>query len=549
MRTINDAADEPAGRRRARRPRGSEQYPWLTRLSEHRSQITPVVISLVVCITGTVIGLRGPQWFGDSNASVQRPPRLAAEGPATPPARICGNASVLGGGPASRPRGAVRVPAGDDTGVNLSRPHTTYWFAPGVHTLSNGLYYQIFPGDGDTFIGAPGAVLDGRHINLYAFGGNARHVTISHLTVRNFGRRGGNDNQGVVNHNSAYGWTITHSTLTDNAGAATMLGSHNVLTYDCLKGNQQYGFNAYSPTPSAHLVIEHNEIADNDSYNWEGRDPDCGCAGGAKFWDVNGAVIKYNWVHDNLSAGLWADTDNRDFDIEHNYISGNNDAGLIYEISYNALIKDNTFVENGLVEGPKNPGFPLSAIYISESGADRRVPGGFSKTFLITGNTFTNNWGGVILWENSNRFCNSPANTSTAYCTLVDKKVVRLATCNRKDISHPPYFSDCRWKTQNVLVSNNVFNLVPKVIGPGCTSDSSCGFMGLFSEYGTFPAWSPYKGTLVEKHITFDQNNHFKSNTYNGPWRFMIDQQSNVVSWETWQDTPYNQDRGGVLTP
>ena len=33
---------------------------------------------------------------------------------------------------------------------------------------------------------------------------------------------------------------------------------------------------------------------------------------------------------------------------------------------------------------------------------------------------FIDNWGGVILWENSNRFCNSPDNTSTGYCTLVE---------------------------------------------------------------------------------------------------------------------------------
>ena len=26
-----------------------------------------------------------------------------------------------------------------------------------------------------------------------------------------------------------------------------MLGSDNTLSYDCLKDNQQYGFNAYSP--------------------------------------------------------------------------------------------------------------------------------------------------------------------------------------------------------------------------------------------------------------------------------------------------------------
>ena len=75
---------------------------------------------------------------------------------------------------------------------------------------------------------------------------------------------------------------------------------------------------------------------------------------------------------------------------------------------------------NGIGSGPSNPRFPTSAIYISESGGDKRVPGKYSGKLEITDNTFVNNWSGVILWENSNRFCNSAANTSGGYCTLVD---------------------------------------------------------------------------------------------------------------------------------
>ena len=94
-----------------------------------------------------------------------------------------------------------------------------------------------------------------------------------------------------------------------------MLGSDNTLSYDCLTDNQQYGFNAYSDNGPANLVIDHNEISGNDTYNWEARQPGCGCTGGGKFWDVDGAVITDNWIYDNHSVGLWADTDNRGFDI------------------------------------------------------------------------------------------------------------------------------------------------------------------------------------------------------------------------------------------
>ncbi len=507
--------------------------------------IVAIAASCAVAAAGLTSAALGP--WGHQRAR-------SAAGPVTPaavaaPEPVCGNSQILGSGPVSAPAGAVTVPAGDDSAVDFTQPSRTYWFAAGVHTLGAGQYTQILPGSGATFTGAPGAILDGEHVNLYAFGGSAADVTISFLTVRNFGTVGGNQDQGVVNHDSATGWTIDHSTLEDNAGAGTMLGSDNTLSYDCLADNQQYGFNAYSTNGPANLVIEHNEITGNDTYNWEARMPGCGCTGGGKFWDVNGAVITHNWVHGNHSVALWADTDNRGFDIEDNYVADNYNYGLIYEISYNALIKGNTFVRNGLGAGPANPGFPTSAIYISESGSDSRVPGRYGTTFSITGNTFLNNWGGVILWENSNRFCGSPANTSSGSCTLVAPATATLSSCNAHNISHPPYYDDCRWKTQNVMIDHNEFSFSPASIGRSCAVTNVCGFQGVFSQFGTYPSWSPFTGTTVENHIAFGQNNHFASNTYVGPWRFMSPAQGNILSWAVWQESPYHQDAGSSMNP
>jgi hypothetical protein len=176
------------------------------------------------------------------------------------------------------------------------------------------------------------------------------------------------------------------------------------------------------------------------------------------------------------------------------------------------------------------------------------VPGKYGSTFAITGNTFTDNWGGVILWENSNRFCNSPSNTSSGFCTLVNKTVT-LHACNQANIAKAPYYNDCRWKTQNIAVDHNVFNFNPAHLGKACTTENDCGYQGVFSEYGTYPSWSPYKGATVGQHITFKQNNRFFDNVYNGPWQFMAYQQGTTVSWDTWQDAPYSQDRGSTLNP
>ncbi len=469
------------------------------------------------------------------------------------PLRVCGNPSILGTGPSSPPRGAISVPAGDDSRVNWSQAHRTYWFAPGVHTLGAGQYTQILPANGSTFVGAPGAVITGQHDNAYAFGGPAENVTISYLTIEDFGTSGGNQNEGVVNHDSATGWRIDHSSITENAGAGVMLGSDNELTYDCLEDNQQYGFNAYSANGPQNLVLEHNEIAGNDTYNWEKRDPGCGCTGGGKFWSVDGATIRYNWIYQNHSVGIWADTNNRGFDIEHNYFEGNYDDGLVYEISYNALVRANVFARNGLGQGPRNQGFPDGAIYVSESGSDARVGSKYSHVFDITGNQFIDNWSGVILWENANRFCDSPDNSSTGFCTLVDPAVANIHGCTSQTLRHarssrsPDYFDLCRWKTQNVSVTQNVFDFNPADLGPACTVANGCGFVGVFSNWGSDPSWSPYQGPVIEDRIALAQNNHFAENAYRGPWRFMVRGLGTIVSWQEWRQAPYHQDAGSTL--
>jgi hypothetical protein len=438
----------------------------------------------------------------------------------------------------------VTVPAGLDTGF-YNTPGTTYWFAPGVHTLGTGQYSQIDPGVNDTYV-SPSVSTTG--------------VTIEYLTIENFVPPGGN---GAVNVNAGPGWTITHDTVQDNSpGAGVMVGTDNVLSYNCLTDNGEYGFQTYtsedvSPLTngSSNITVTHNEISYNDTYNWEVKDPGCGCSGGGKFWQTDGATVTDNYVHDNANVGLWADTNDNGFTITGNDIASNFGEGLIYEISYNALIENNTFTDNAWGAGAANPGFPTGAIYLSESGGDGRVPNAAGiKTITISGNTFTDNWSGVVLWENSNRFCGSPDNTSSGDCTLVDPSVYNLNTCVQANLQtatpsgDPDYYDNCRWKTQNVAVTGNTFNMTPSAV-PGCQgSTNGCGENGIFSENCSNSSngigWSPYCGSdgfAISDAITTTQNNTFADNTYNGTWLFMVHDQSTIVPLSTWQKT-WNQD-------
>ena len=278
--------------------------------------------------------------------------------------------------------GAVTVPAGNNASLfgDQLPANTTYYFATGTHYLGSGEFAQINPGKNDTFTGAPGAIISGAnpgsagyHQNDFAFVGNdtgVTGVTIEYLTIENFSPPG---SQGAVNTNSDDNWTIAHSTIKNNVpGAAMMVGSGNTIEHNCLTANGQYAFNAYQnpgdPQQSKvtggpqNIVLSGNEISYNDTCNWEasgkfpvrtpagcagaGQSDGCGCSGGGKFWQAQNVTVKDNYVHDNYNVGIWADTNDDGFDIEGNYFSANFDAALVYEISYNALIKGNTFAGN-----------------------------------------------------------------------------------------------------------------------------------------------------------------------------------------------------------
>ena len=186
---------------------------------------------------------------------------------------------------------------------------TTYWLTPGVHRLGEGPWDQVMPHAGDTFIGGPGAVLDGGNQNRYAFTGHSPNVTISFLTVAELSAlKGQSNNEGVVNHDLAQG-------LDGGARARSrrmpvqgvMLSSGSRITGNCLRDNGQYGFSAYHANGVRDVVLHGNEISGNNTDDWEVRKPGCGCTGGGKFWETSGARITDNYVaRTTREIGLWA---------------------------------------------------------------------------------------------------------------------------------------------------------------------------------------------------------------------------------------------------
>jgi parallel beta-helix repeat protein len=65
-------------------------------------------------------------------------------------------------------------------------------------------------------------------------------------------------------------------------------------------------------------------------------------------WDVGQVTVRNAYVHGNDCRGLWADINAHDALIEHNLVEDNRAEGILYEISQDAVIRNNRVYRNGL---------------------------------------------------------------------------------------------------------------------------------------------------------------------------------------------------------
>ena len=529
-----------------------------------RSGVLVVFMALFVGLAAPASAHHRFRHGSSTTTTIRAPTTTTAKAPTTtttpppsgsgtkPAGAVCGDASILNG-PTTAPAGAVVVPPGENLyNANQANPAgTTFYLLAGTHTLVANMFGQVIPKDGNSYIGAPGAIFDGQGINRYAFTQKAANVTVKHLTVTGFVAPG---DEGVVNHDYATGWVIERNTIAKNNGAGVMLGDDNRMTYNCLADNGQYGFQGFGKN----LTIDRNEVARNNTYDWETKTGGCGCSGGSKFWDAGPGTVTNNWVHDNDNVGLWWDNNNREFLVEGNTIEGNRGHGIEYETSYNVVIRNNVIRRNAIPQGQsfqsRNDPFPIGSIYLSEAGGDARL--GAYPTVEVSNNRFEENWGGIVAWENADRFGHdNSANTSKGFTTLaIDPtgtwQSSEMWKCGDPStgglINNGPYKTDCRWRTVNLNITGNTFAAADKA-AIGCTTHL-CNQHGLFSNYGTTPSWSPFLGRTVQDAITFKQNNRWRSNTYIGDWRFVAYEATGpTLSLDQWRAAPYNQDAGSTL--
>jgi parallel beta-helix repeat protein len=301
--------------------------------------------------------------------------------------------------------------------INDAPPGTTFCFGRGIYRVS-----ALIPKSRDVLDGGDqAAVLDGGNSAPFAIYGDSTSPGPSDVTVRGFVIQDFNTplQRGAIQDYDGPGWIIQNNHITKNAAAGVATGNGVRVIGNLIDRNGQEGFSAHGDGG----LYQDNVIAYNN-YNltvnpgWE--------AGGGKAFDTRDLTFRSNYVHDNGGTGLWADTDNIYTTYDDNTISDNSGAGIYEEISYNAIIINNTITGNGMPSSPGGGGRPGWAW---NAGIQLRRSGGLSasRPLIISGNIVADNYNAI---------------------SLVESPITGCAP-----VHGLPWYGPCN--VQNVLVENN----------------------------------------------------------------------------------------------
>lgn len=269
------------------------------------------------------------------------------------------------------PDDAVVVNPGDNLQqlVNSHPAGTTFYLRAGVHKSPGGTRH-VDPKSDNTFIGEPGAVMDGGGTTTFAFQDNMKgaRVTIRGLIIQNYSTP---TQRGAIDAGSG-GWRVIGNEIRNNSGAAVSLGGSGwVIESNNIHHNEQIGIKGQG---SGGRVVG-NTIAYN---NPDRRYDPAWEAGGTKFVNTTNLYVAGNKVLNNHGPGLWTDSNNQGTVYENNTVRDNYGPGIFHEISQSASIRNNTVTGNA-------HGFYVGGILVANS-----------SDVTVTGNTVSGNDGGII---------------------------------------------------------------------------------------------------------------------------------------------------------
>jgi parallel beta-helix repeat protein len=258
----------------------------------------------------------------------------------------------------------VRVVPTDDIQAMLdARPTaTTFCFQAGTYVLTSFLV----PKSRDRLIGQPGAILTGQDTyaaGIKGYGGSAgqHHVTVRGFTVEHFLNDWSNTGF-LAAISPGDSWIIENNVVRYNSQAGIAASTGSVIRKNKIMYNGRIGITG---GPVSGVRIKGNEIAFNNTGSYTG-----GHEGGAKIFGGSAGssniVWRRNRVHDNTGNGLWVDTNVRNVTFRTNTVENNSAIGILYEASWDAVIRNNV-VRNNAAEFAGKSCYWGAQIYLNDS--------------------------------------------------------------------------------------------------------------------------------------------------------------------------------------
>ena len=235
-----------------------------------------------------------------------------------------------------------------------------YWFAArGAHARHRRVRSDHPRRQLDGFIGGPGAILNGLRpqplrVSPRTGPQDVRISPTSPSATSGGGRR----------TTTSRAWSTTTPVTTGSSSAQhrhrqrrrrslRRRGDGNVVRWNCLKDNGQYGFSVYEEDGVVNVTIDHNEVTGNNKDDWESRIDGCGCSGGAKFWEVNRRPGHQQLgPRQQRARSVGRLQQPCGFLVRGQLFRGEPGRGaLFYEVSYNTTIRYNTLKRNTIRKG------------------------------------------------------------------------------------------------------------------------------------------------------------------------------------------------------
>jgi parallel beta-helix repeat protein len=202
--------------------------------------------------------------------------------------------------------------------------------------VAPGSWYFDYNGDTIYFGTDPTGRLVETSVTGGAFEPTANNVTISGLVIEKYANVA---QKGAIDMLGRTGWVVSNNEVRYNHGAGIRFSARAQVLQNNVHHNGQMGISGTGDS----VLIQGNEIAYNNlawyEVFWEG--------GGTKFVDTTNLIVRANFAHHNNGPGLWTDRNNVNTLYENNTSEDNAWMGIVHEISYSAVIRNNTVRRNG----------------------------------------------------------------------------------------------------------------------------------------------------------------------------------------------------------